>query len=74
MGLGKKALKKGSIAMQLRVYATEVGSVGPARMAVNVCLGQGAKTGGAGSRTAEGRLLSHSGAGSWGREIPERTE
>lgn len=41
---------------------------------MKACLGEDAKTGGLGSTTAEGRLLSHNGAGYPGRENPECSE
>lgn len=50
--------EEGDRAMQLRVYETEIGSVGPAKMSMNTCFGEGAKTRGSG-RTAEHRLLNH---------------
>lgn len=41
---------------------------------MKACLGEGAKTEGLGSTTAEGSLLNHSGAGYQGRENPECSE
>lgn len=38
---GRESSKEeGNRAMQLRVYETEIGSLGPAKMTVNMCLGR----------------------------------